>query len=321
MRNSFAILAMVVGMTVARGPTDSYTEFLKHFDYDRTAPLDIQQGAAEDRGAVKVYDLTYASLKGGRVPAFLVVPERRGPFAAVLWGHWAMPGSPTRNRMEFLEEAIVLARAGAVSLLPDAPFARPGYVEPPEQGPFSPESIALQVQQVIDLRRGLDLLLGRKDVDPRRIAYVGHSYNAGIGGMLSGVEKRIRAFVLMAGVLSDEVVASADEPGIVEVRQKLGEKQIRRLMAENRWTDPAVYLSKAAPSAVFIQAARQDGVAGEKYAKQFYELTSQPKKLGIYDASHALNAEARQGRVSWLQEQLRLRPIPAAWLGKLPETK
>jgi hypothetical protein len=75
------------------------------------------------------------------------------------------------------------------------------------------------------------------------------------------------------------------------------------------------------PSAVFIQAARQDGVAGEKYAKQFYELTSQPKKLGIYDASHALNAGARQDRVSWLQEQLRLRPIPAAWLGKLPETK
>ena len=39
---------------------------------------------------------------------------------------------------------------------------------------------------MIDMRRGVDLLLARRDVDPRRIAYVGHSYNANVGALLSG---------------------------------------------------------------------------------------------------------------------------------------
>lgn len=42
---------------------------------------------------------------GGRVPAYLVVPAGRGPFAATLFGHWMMKGSPFCNRRGFLEEA------------------------------------------------------------------------------------------------------------------------------------------------------------------------------------------------------------------------
>ncbi len=45
-----------------------------------------------------------------------------GTVILFLFGHWAMEGSPLRNRKEFLEEAIVFAHAGALSLLPDAPF-------------------------------------------------------------------------------------------------------------------------------------------------------------------------------------------------------
>src|SRR6266852_5057217 len=55
------------------------------FDYDSKAPLDIQEAGVEHRGGVAIHDISYASLKGGRVPAYLVVPEGKGPFAAVLW--------------------------------------------------------------------------------------------------------------------------------------------------------------------------------------------------------------------------------------------
>ena len=53
--------------------------------------------------------------------------------------------------------------------------------------------------------RGADLLLTRKDVDSKRLAYVGHSYNATVGGFLSGCDHRFKALVLMASGLSDEV--------------------------------------------------------------------------------------------------------------------
>ena len=104
---------------------ESYKQLVHRFDYDQKAPLDIQQGDVKDRDGVRFYDLSYASPKGGRVPAYLVVPKASGPFAAIVWGHWYMPGSPQRNRTEFLEEAIVLGQAGVVSILTDGPIAPP----------------------------------------------------------------------------------------------------------------------------------------------------------------------------------------------------
>jgi len=76
-------------------------DLLRHFDYDQRASLDIQEAGVEHRGSVTIHDISYASPKGGRVPAYLVVPDGKGPFAAVIWGHWYMPGSEFLNRKEF----------------------------------------------------------------------------------------------------------------------------------------------------------------------------------------------------------------------------
>jgi cephalosporin-C deacetylase-like acetyl esterase len=90
-----------------------------------------------------------------------------------------------------------------VSLLTDGPVARPGHVQ--DKDPLTPQQATDLVQQIVDMRRGADLLLARRDVDHARLAYVGHSYNAAVGAFLSGVDKRFKAFVLMAGGLSDQV--------------------------------------------------------------------------------------------------------------------
>jgi hypothetical protein len=41
----------------------------RQFDYDPHAPLDIKEIAVQDRAGVAVHDITYASPKGGVVPA------------------------------------------------------------------------------------------------------------------------------------------------------------------------------------------------------------------------------------------------------------
>jgi len=38
-----------------------------------------------------------------------------------------MPGSEKKNRTQFLEEALVLARSGVLSLLPDHVMVHPGF--------------------------------------------------------------------------------------------------------------------------------------------------------------------------------------------------
>jgi dienelactone hydrolase len=285
------------------------------FDYDPKAPLDIQEIGVEHRGTVAIHDISYASPKGGRVPAYLVIPEGKRPFAAVLWGHWYWQNSAFFNRKEFLDEAVALAHAGVISLLPTGPGARAGHVE--DKDPLSEKEVTDLIQAIVDMRRGADLLLLRKDVDPSRLAYVGHSYNATAGGFLSGLDKRFKAFVLMAGGLSDEVDMKSEE--FQQFRQKLGPEKVDAFTAKYAWTDPGKFVSHAVPATVFLQYATQEKFLTAERARQYAANVSEPKQFKLYDAPHALNAEARRDRIAFLSGQLKLKPLDSSLIAGIPD--
>jgi cephalosporin-C deacetylase-like acetyl esterase len=288
---------------------------LRHFDYDQKSPLDVQEVGVEHRGDVAIHDISYASPKGGRVPAYLVVPSGKGPFAAVIWGHWYMPGSAFLNRKEFLDEAVALAPGGVVSLLPDGPIARPGHVE--DETPLNEHEVTDLLQQIVDMRRGADLLLARPDVDPKRLAYVGHSYDASVGGFLSGIDKRFKAFVLMAGGLSDEMDTKSKE--LQDYRKRVGPEKFDAFQAKYEWLDPGKFVSHAAPAFVFLQYATHEKFLTPDRARGYATLVSEPKQFQLYDAPHALNAEARRDRIAFLTDQLKLRPIAPAVIAGIPD--
>ena len=310
MKRRLCFLLLISAISWCQDPS-----LVSHFDYDGNAPLDVRQNGVEHRTGVDVLDISYASPKGGRVPAYLVVPSGKGPFAAVIWGHWYWENSAMRNRKEFLEEAVALAPAGVVSLLTDGPVARPGHKE--DRTPLNEQQVTDLVQAVVDMRRGADLLLSRKDVDPKRLAYVGHSYNASVGAFLSGVDKRFHAFVLMAGGLSDEVDMKSSE--FQEYRKKVGAEKMDAFVAKYFWTDPGKFVAHAAPAAVFLQYASQEKFLNPARAREYEALVSEPKRLGLYDAPHALNAAARRDRIAFLCEQLALKPPDAAAIAHVPE--
>ena len=176
----------------------AYELSLHLFDYDQQTPLDIEEVAVEHRDGVTVHDISYASPEGGRVPAYLVVPDGSGPFAGIILQHGCCGEGGESLRGQLVPEAVSLARTGAVALLIDAPFARP---ENTNRLPITltEQDRDDQIQLIVDLRRGVDLLASREDVDATRIAYLGSSYSAAIGGLLAGVEKRIKAYVLAVG--------------------------------------------------------------------------------------------------------------------------
>jgi dienelactone hydrolase len=290
-------------------------EMLAHFDYDKNAPLGIKEIGVERRGDVSIHDITYVSPKGGLVPAYLIVPKGKGPFAAVIWGHWYWDNSPMRNRKQFLDEAVALAQVGVVSLLTDGPVARPGHLK--SKDPMD-ERIPVEFhQQVMDMRRGVDVLMARPDVDAKRVAFVGHSYNAAIGALLSGVDRRFKAFVLMAGSMSDEV--GRDSKQSQEFRQKVGPEKFDAAMAKYAYLDQGKYVSHASPAFVFLQYATQEKWLTPERARQYEKVVSEPKRFKLYDAPHALNAEARRDRIAFLTEQLKLKPLSAAVISAIPD--
>jgi hypothetical protein len=148
------------------------------FDYDRRQPLaTTTQQTREESDGITVASITYASPKGGEVPALVVLPSGRGRFAGVIVQH-GMPD--TKEGM--LSAGIDLARTGAVVILIDAPFNRPqqGRVRS-EPLTFTPKDRDEQIQLIVDLRRAVDLLVARPDVDTARLAYYGVSYGAAMG--------------------------------------------------------------------------------------------------------------------------------------------
>jgi cephalosporin-C deacetylase-like acetyl esterase len=299
---------------------NSFLNDAKHFQYDRQQALDVKEVSVQRRGNVTIHDLTYASPKGGRVPAYLIVPETQGKFAAIIWGHWMMPKSATANRGEFIAEALALAPAGAVSLLIDTPQLRPGFNQDPD--PLGSQQTEVLAQQVVDLRRGLDLLLARNDIDGQRVAYVGHSFDSGAGAILDALDKRFKAFVLMGGPISvRDFVLSGDSPDIAAFRKSVPAEKLRAYLDTYAWADPATYAAHFGPAPALLQYATHDPYAPTPDARKFFAMCAGPKEMKLYDSGHSLNREARRDRVNFLQSHLALRKLAPGAVDNIPETK
>jgi len=289
------------------------------FEYDASADLDPQYAPSEEFPGYTVRDLSYASPLGGRVPAFLVVPRGEGPFPALLYMHHGFG-----NRRTFRPEAEVLAGAGVVSLLLDSPFVRPEFRRSDRTGQpveaVAAAEAALYRQLVVDCRRGVDLLASLPEVDAERIGYVGHSLGATWGGPLAGVERRLRALVLMAGYPSiADAYRSNPHPVIAALRSRLGPEDLETYLAVLAPLAGEPQVARAAPAALFFQFALRDEFITRQEAERYYAAASQPKDVAWYDTDHLFTGTAapRLDRVTWLAARLGFAPLSQATLRQL----
>src|SRR5690606_12277667 len=97
------------------------------------------------------------------------------------------------------DEAEVMASAGAVSLVIDAPFARPGGSRDTMQSYDDPGTeVAMTSQAIVDVRRAYDVLAARPDVDAARLGFLGHSWGAALGIDVAAVDDRPIAYALLS---------------------------------------------------------------------------------------------------------------------------
>lgn len=264
-------------------------------EYDASAPLDVKEAGSEDRGSARVVDLSYASPLGGRVPAFLVLAQAEGRRPAVLFVH---PGQGDRST--FLDEAVELAERGVASLVIGAPHTRGG-------APANPLDAAATrrewLQLMMDVRRGFDLLASRPEVDPARLAYVGHSLGATAGGTIAAHERRPVAWVLMAGYPS-LTHAMSHNPDMVPFRALLTPEELRAFLETMEPLDSVHWLGRMRPAKKLLQFARRDEFITPFDAAAYEQATSEPREVKWYDTDHFFDAQARKDRVEWLVKAL-----------------
>ena len=271
--------------------TDNFDELVSQFNYDRSEPLKVKAVGEERRDGVSIQDVSYTSSGDERVQAYWLAPVGAGPFPGVVFVHPA-PG----DRTTFLEEAVLLGKHGMASLVVEAPWAQ-GEVFGPKLA--EPEVAREAFTRVVkDLRRSVEFLVSHPEIDASRLAYIGHSFGALVGGVLAGVEKRIRAFVLMAGTGSFIDVVALNMPFLEGPVLEHYAQVIAPI-------DPIHYVARAAPAALFFQFGRQDDFTQEQF-ERVAEAASEPKLVKWYDTDHYFQiAEAQKDRLDWLQTRLR----------------
>jgi len=275
------------------------------FSYDAGAPLDVRDSVVRTfDDDVVLHDVTFGSPRGGRVHAYLVRPAGAGPFAGIVFGPWG-PG----DRTEFLSEALLYARLGVVSLLVDWPWVRP----PPDRRATSPiegPEIDREVyaQAVVDLRRAVDVLVARPDVDAGRIAYVGHSFGAQFGAALAAVDRRVSAAALLAGIPDiGAIFIEGDDPDIVEFLERWTPEQVERYMRVTAPLDAINFVGRVAPTPLLLQFAEFERSFGVGAMQRYAEAARDPKTVLWYPTGHELNdVRALFDRMEWIASQLRL---------------
>jgi predicted esterase len=254
--------------------------------YDESVPLGLVEKKATTRGEAEVVDVVYVAGER-KVSAFLVRPKGK-PRAAVLWAHWYGEEANT-NRTEFLPDAVALAKDGVVSLLPQGYF--PWEADVSE---VAAEDRQLAIEQIVQLRRGLDLL--QQEAADVPLGFVGHDYGAMYGAALVA-DKRPQAYVLMAPDATFSnwflkyFVRGASKPELDEAFAPL---------------DPVNNVGDAASAKVLFQFAKSDRYVPYYVADKLTEAAGEAAGAKSYESGHELNEEARKDRLAWLREQFGL---------------
>jgi len=262
------------------------------YAYDASAPLDVRdRGVVNHRYPIKIHDISYRSPRGGRVPAYLAVPPGKGRHPAVIYLH-----GTGGNRLQFIVQATWMAARGALGMTIDSPYARTPAPVISRGIPGLTRQRDLEAQTVVDLRRAVDLLQRRPDVDPQRIAFVGWSAGAKTGALLAGADHRIRAFDLMSGgSLPPSAYANAAPASL--------RPELLRVLGS---TDPLAAIARAAPSALLLQDGLHDQVVPRQALDDLANAASRPKEVRWYDQGHAPSSAAFHDQLRWLAARLGL---------------
>lgn len=258
------------------------------YGYDRSAPLHFRDYGVINRDyPVKIHDVAYASPRDGTVPGFLLVPPGKGPFPAVVFMH----GSGG-NRVDFLVPAAHFARRGFVALTVTSPWDRPPFPNPPNTFAGVRASKRLWVQAIVELRRALDLLAARHDVDRHRLGFVGFSLGAEEGAALAGVDHRLGAVVLISG------------GGTLKFVPPLSAAVGRRTAPLLVDTQPK-NLIRYARAPLLLEDGRFDEVIDRPRLESLIRAAPSPKTVRWFDTGHTVFPLAQKQTFAWLTARLR----------------
>jgi eukaryotic-like serine/threonine-protein kinase len=243
----------------------SFNEWLKYYRYDKT-PLEPQIVETMETGEWRLEKITFNGADGERAIAYLYLPKNFPRPLQVI--HFVPPRDvesgqrPLPQAMEdILAPFIKSGRAAfGVVIKGYSERLRPeGYNEP---YPTTVEYRDKIVNWITDLRRGLDYLETRNDIDAKRIAFFGPSSGARVGLILAAVEARYASVVLLGAGVRKPYLEWIAEANTIKFAPHI---RAPKLMMHGRYDENLSLKTEAEP---------------------LYKLLREPKRLVVYEGGH-----------------------------------
>jgi dipeptidyl aminopeptidase/acylaminoacyl peptidase len=271
------------------GSGDSVSQVAELAEYDEKKPLRVRV-EAENTGST---DITFKSPRGGEAEATIVLPPggQGEPYPVAVYLH------PYRfSRSFYYREALDLAEQGVAVLLLNGAQAREELPPVDLMDPvYSAGAFRSYVRHdLVDLRRALDYLERRKDID-ERIAVVGQEYGALATTGLAAVDDRVDALVLST------VPA---EPSRYWAKEFVPQETYESFHELLRDFDPIRLLS-AFDGDVLIQNPRRDDDWPLREYERLAEEADGAEVKWYPDYGHNMGPDADADRQRWLAEKLR----------------
>ena len=264
-------------------------------DYQKLDAKDLRMIGRRAQDGLESQLLVIQTPFGYRRVAELFRPEGNEILAAILFVHWYEPESRDSNRGQFTEEAKELARGGAACLLIETLWSDPDFFLKRTQAEDAQNSI----EEVVNIRRAMDLLLSQRDIDAARFAYVGHDFGGMYGVLAGSLDQRPDHYVIMA--------ATPCFPDWYLYTPKLEGEAREAFIRQMSEIDPIVQAAKLSPASIYFQFGTNDRhVPGER-AEAFFAAASEPKAMSWYESGHGLSEAATMDRKAWLREKLGLK--------------
>jgi formylglycine-generating enzyme required for sulfatase activity/tRNA A-37 threonylcarbamoyl transferase component Bud32/dienelactone hydrolase len=189
-------------------PDGIFQVYRRLYDYDRTplhAVVEASDSSAEDWIRQRVtFDAAYGN---ERVTAYLFLPKHgRPPYQTIVY----FPGSNAihdRSSNTSLQVGLLdfIVKSGRAVMYPiyKGTYERGDglHTDYPDESNFYKDHVIMWAK---DLRRSIDYLQTRSDIDAGRLAYYGVSWGGYLGGLMPAVEPRFKTVVLLVAGLENQ---------------------------------------------------------------------------------------------------------------------
>ncbi len=263
-------------------------------NYPKLNPADVRiLGARKEEGYEKKL-LVFQTPFGYRRMAELFTPEGQGLHPLILFIHWYEPEARDSNRSQFVEEAVEMAKAGAICLTVETLWSDPDFFLKRTQA----DDMQNSLEEVVNQRRFMDFLASQPDADLTRFALVGHDFGGMYGVLAGSLDKRPTHYVVMAAT-----------PRFADwylYLPKLEGAAREAFLSEMSAIDPITHIPNLSSAPIFFQFGDNDPHVPLERADEFSSAAKEPKEKKIYQSGHRLNDESTKNRRVWLKKKLGL---------------